>query len=62
VSQWLVGEVGAAAAGIAATLDDLSSIYEAPAVCAKHLHTDGIVARDPVFRLALRAWVPPTAG
>ena len=34
----LVGEVGAAALRFAATLDDLSSVYEASAVCATHFH------------------------
>ena len=34
----LVGEVGAAAVGIAARLDDLPTVYEASAVCATHFH------------------------
>jgi hypothetical protein len=42
----LVGEVGAAAVGHAATLDDLSTVYEAPAVCATYFHIWPIVPRD----------------
>jgi hypothetical protein len=50
----LVREVGAAAVGLAATHDDLSTVYEAPAVCAAHFHTGGIVPRD--WCPSLRRW------
>ena len=38
----LIGEVGAAAVGLATTLDDLSAIDEAPAVCAMHFHAGAL--------------------